>query len=54
MDVVPLDTSLVKGSHGLRPADPADGPLVLSDSAALLDGVTRLADLAPAALRHAD
>lgn len=28
MDVIPLDTSLVKGSHGLRPA-PEHGPLVL-------------------------
>lgn len=28
MDVVPLDPTLVKGSHGLRPA-PADGPLIL-------------------------
>lgn len=28
MDVVPLDASLVRGSHGLRPA-PEDGPLVL-------------------------
>ncbi len=28
MDVIPLDASLVKGSHGLRPA-PADGPLIL-------------------------
>jgi predicted AlkP superfamily pyrophosphatase or phosphodiesterase len=52
MDVVPLDTTLVKGSHGLAPADPRDGPLVLSGDPALLDGVTSLADLAPAALRH--
>jgi predicted AlkP superfamily pyrophosphatase or phosphodiesterase len=28
MDVIPLDASLVRGSHGLRPA-PGDGPLVL-------------------------
>ncbi|MCG8650329.1 MAG: alkaline phosphatase family protein [Pirellulales bacterium] len=28
MDVIPLDASLVRGSHGLRPA-PEDGPLVL-------------------------
>jgi hypothetical protein len=28
MDVIPLDASRVRGSHGLRPA-PADGPLVL-------------------------
>jgi predicted AlkP superfamily pyrophosphatase or phosphodiesterase len=28
MDVIPLDASLVKGSHGLRPA-PGDGPVIL-------------------------
>ncbi len=28
MDVIPLDPSRVKGSHGLRPA-PADGPVIL-------------------------
>lgn len=31
MDVVPLDPSLVKGSHGLRPA-PQDGPLIIAPS----------------------
>ena len=30
MDVIPLDASLVKGSHGCRPASPDDWPLVLS------------------------
>ena len=29
--VVPLDTSLVKGSHGRLPDDPAEGPLLLGD-----------------------
>jgi hypothetical protein len=28
MDVIPLDASLVKGSHGLRTA-PEDGPCIL-------------------------
>jgi predicted AlkP superfamily pyrophosphatase or phosphodiesterase len=32
MDLVPLDTSLVRGSHGLFPADPLDGPLIISDT----------------------
>jgi predicted AlkP superfamily pyrophosphatase or phosphodiesterase len=32
MDVIPLDASLVRGSHGLPPADPADGPLMISDT----------------------
>ncbi len=29
MDVIPLDASLVKGSHGVHPKDPLDGPLVV-------------------------
>lgn len=32
MDVIPLDPSLVKGSHGLRPA-PEDGPVILGEDA---------------------
>ena len=31
MDVVPLDASLVKGSHGLRPA-PEDGATILGEN----------------------
>ncbi len=30
MDVIPLDASLVKGSHGALPADPADGPVLVA------------------------
>ena len=29
MDVIPMDASLVRGSHGTRPQDPNDGPLVI-------------------------
>jgi predicted AlkP superfamily pyrophosphatase or phosphodiesterase len=36
MDVIPLDASLVKGSHGGRPANPAEWPVLISDTAALL------------------
>jgi predicted AlkP superfamily pyrophosphatase or phosphodiesterase len=32
LDVVPLDTSLVKGSHGRLPADPSEGPILLGDT----------------------
>ncbi len=32
MDVIPLDASLVRGSHGLRPA-PEDGPMILGENA---------------------
>jgi predicted AlkP superfamily pyrophosphatase or phosphodiesterase len=31
LDVVPLDASLVRGSHGLPAADPQDGPLFVGD-----------------------
>ena len=30
MDVTPLDATLVKGSHGLQPADPHDGAVVIA------------------------
>lgn len=36
MDVIPLDATLVKGSHGRPTDDPADGPLIISSDAALL------------------
>ncbi len=31
MDVIPLDASLVKGSHGCRPANPADWPVLITE-----------------------
>jgi len=31
MDVIPLDPSLIKGSHGLRPAD-EDGPVIIGEN----------------------
>jgi predicted AlkP superfamily pyrophosphatase or phosphodiesterase len=33
MDVIPLDASLVRGSHGRLPDDPLDGPVFLSSTA---------------------
>jgi predicted AlkP superfamily pyrophosphatase or phosphodiesterase len=36
MDVVPLDASLVKGSHGNRPANPTEWPLLISSRPDLL------------------
>jgi len=36
MDVIPLDATLVKGSHGTRPRDAAYFPVVLSDQKGLL------------------
>ena len=38
MDVIPLDATLVKGSHGRVPSDPADYPLVISSRPELLPG----------------
>src|SRR5207247_7389114 len=36
MDVIPLDSTLVKGSHGRRPADSAHYPLLVSQEPKLL------------------
>ena len=36
MDVIPLDASLVKGSHGRRPASTADYPLLITSRSELL------------------
>jgi hypothetical protein len=33
-DVVPLDASLIKGSHGLPAADPVDRPILIGDGPA--------------------
>ena len=33
MDVIPLDASLVKGSHGRRPANPLEWPVLISGHA---------------------
>ncbi|MCZ6793721.1 MAG: alkaline phosphatase family protein [Planctomycetota bacterium] len=32
LDVIPLDTSLVKGTHGRLPSTPSEGPVLLSSS----------------------
>jgi predicted AlkP superfamily pyrophosphatase or phosphodiesterase len=36
MDVIPLDATLVKGSHGARPKNPADYPVLISQRTQLL------------------
>jgi predicted AlkP superfamily pyrophosphatase or phosphodiesterase len=38
MDVIPLDATLVGGSHGRATDDSRDGPLIISDRADLLEG----------------
>ena len=37
MDVIPLDASLVRGSHGRITDKAEDGPLVITDQRALLE-----------------
>jgi predicted AlkP superfamily pyrophosphatase or phosphodiesterase len=32
MDVIPLDAALVKGSHGCRPANPRDWPVLITET----------------------
>src|SRR5205814_5773157 len=36
MDLIPLDATLVKGSHGARPVNPEDHPLIMSQERELL------------------
>ncbi len=36
MDVIPLDASLVKGSHGIRPASEQDYPVIISGRSGML------------------
>ncbi len=38
MDVIPLNANLVKGSHGLLPQSPEEGPLLLTQRSDLLSG----------------
>jgi predicted AlkP superfamily pyrophosphatase or phosphodiesterase len=54
LDVIPIrDTALVKGSHG-RLTDPADGPLVISDTPELMreQGSVSALDFKALVLRH--
>ncbi len=52
-DVVPLDASLVRGSHGVHAADPLDRPLLIGDGTPPWDGdllMTEVRDLILSAL----
>jgi predicted AlkP superfamily pyrophosphatase or phosphodiesterase len=44
MDVIPLDATLVRGSHGVTPRDSKDGPVLIAETIAA-QGVRSLADL---------
>ena len=54
MDVIPLDATLVRGSHGCQPRNPADWPVVMVETADLLQSEvlesTGVADLLCCAL----
>jgi predicted AlkP superfamily pyrophosphatase or phosphodiesterase len=53
MDVIPLDASLVRGSHGLAPATPEAGPVLISSEPGLVpNGTVRAADVKPLLLSH--
>src|SRR5205085_10689796 len=44
-DVVPLDATLVRGSHGLAAQDAADGPLLIADGPAPAETVLPMTSL---------
>jgi len=53
MDVIPLDASLVKGSHGRVPENPGAGPLFMTSEPRLLDADhVRATEVYPILLRH--
>ena len=53
MDVIPLDATLVKGSHGRVTADPRDGPIFVSSEAQLVpDNAVAATDVKDIILRH--
>ncbi len=53
LDVIPLDTSLVKGSHGRLPDREEEGPLLMSSEPGLLpDTPVAAADVKALLLRH--
>jgi predicted AlkP superfamily pyrophosphatase or phosphodiesterase len=45
MDVIPLDASLVNGSHGRVTDDSCDGPIIISDREDLVDRNLRATDV---------
>jgi predicted AlkP superfamily pyrophosphatase or phosphodiesterase len=53
MDVIPLDATLVKGSHGLVGSDPRDSPLLITSEPSLLpDGEVHATDVKGLILEH--
>jgi len=54
MDVIPLDASLVKGTHGRPPASSDAGPLVIGSRRDLAAERFAMTDVKPLVLRHWD
>ncbi len=52
MDVIPLDTSLVKGSHGILVADKQQGPILISSEAECDDKNWHLTDIKELVLKQ--
>jgi len=52
LDVIPLDASLVKGSHGRLPSSPDEGPLVISKETNLLPSTLEATDVHDVILSH--
>jgi predicted AlkP superfamily pyrophosphatase or phosphodiesterase len=52
MDVVPLDATLVKGSHGRITDNPADGPVIISSERGVLSDRLSATDVKDLILQH--
>ena len=53
MDVIPLDATLLKGSHGRRTDDPCEGPVIVSSEPRLLpDAPVAATAIKDIVLRH--
>ena len=52
LDFVPLDTSLVRGSHGLAPRTPGEGPLLIADTTEHLPDAPHQTDVKDYLLRR--
>ena len=52
MNVIPLDATLVRGSHGRIPASPADGPVAISSEAGAISGTLEPTDVHDLMLAH--
>lgn len=52
MDVIPLDATLIRGSHGLIAADPLDGPILIASGEMPSEAVVPMTAVKGLMLRH--